>query len=43
MKKDYTESRKKGTTYIQHHEGRLIGWVTSSVGTAFLKVLLKER
>jgi len=41
--KDYTESRKKRTSYIQYYEGRLIGLVTFCVGTAFSKTLLKER
>jgi hypothetical protein len=43
MKRCYTESRKKGTSYTQQQERRLTVLVTPRVGTAFYKTLLKER
>jgi hypothetical protein len=43
MKKDYTESRKKEISYIQYQEGRLIGLVTSCVGTAFKKGVIEGK
>jgi len=33
--KCYKESRKKSTIYKQQNEGRLTGWVTVCIGTAF--------
>jgi len=35
IKKYYVESRRKGVSYLQQEEIRLIGFVTSCVGTTF--------
>jgi hypothetical protein len=43
VKQYYVESRIKGISYIKKEEGRLIGFVTSCVGTVLLNILLKER
>jgi hypothetical protein len=34
-KKCYKESKKREITYIQYRDGRIVGLVTSCVGTAF--------
>jgi hypothetical protein len=34
MKKCYKESKKRGITYIQYKDGRIMGLVISCVGTA---------
>jgi hypothetical protein len=36
------ESRRRGMSYKQYKEGRVTGFVTSCVGTAFKNALLKE-
>jgi hypothetical protein len=33
---------KEGVSHMQYKEGRLTGWVTSCIKTAFYNVLLKE-
>jgi hypothetical protein len=43
MGKYYIQPRRKETTYAQLSEERLTGVVTSCVGTAFYKTLVKER
>jgi hypothetical protein len=43
MKKYYFESRSRGISYMKQVNGRLTGWVTFCVETAFCKRLLKER
>jgi hypothetical protein len=35
MKICYIKSRNKGTSYIKHNEGSLIGLVTCIIGTPF--------
>jgi len=35
MKKCYKESKRRGITYIQYKDGRIMGLITSCVGTAF--------
>jgi len=35
IRKSYIQSRRKGTSLIQHNEKRLTGMVTSCVRTAF--------
>ena len=42
-KKCYKKSRRKGISYKQWREGKLIGLVTSCVGTAFWNTLLKGK
>ena len=39
----YVESRKTGIFYVKHNERKVTGLVTSYVGTASKKTLLKER
>ena len=39
----YVESRKTGIFYVKHNERKVTGLVTSYVGTASKKALLKER
>ena len=41
IRKCYSESNRKGTSYVQRNEGRLTGSVTTCVGIAFCRVLLK--
>jgi hypothetical protein len=43
MKKYYLESRKTGISYVKEVNGRLTGFVTFCVETAFYNRLLKER
>jgi hypothetical protein len=43
MKKYYTESRRRGISYIKYVEGRLPGLVTTCVVTAFQNTFRKER
>jgi hypothetical protein len=42
-KKRYTESRRRGISYIQYSKRRLPGLVTSCVETTFYNTLLKDR
>jgi hypothetical protein len=41
--KYYEGSRRKGCSYIWQSPGKLMGFVTSVLGTVFIKLLLKER
>jgi hypothetical protein len=42
MNKYFTETKRRGISYIQYNEGRLTGLVTSFVGTAFCNTSLEE-
>ena len=43
IEKFYKDSKRRGTSYIQQNERRLIGFVTSCVGTAYKNMLLTAR
>jgi ribosomal protein S26 len=43
MKKNYLESRSRGTSYMKYVNGRLTVLVAFCVETAFYNRLLKER
>jgi hypothetical protein len=40
--KYYTQSRKRGISYIQYIQGKLTGVVIYCIGTAVYNMLLKE-
>jgi hypothetical protein len=43
MERYYTESRRRGVSYIQHREGRLNGLGTSCVRSAFREHVIEGR